>query len=311
MPPFSEDDGKNALAKQIVRALGGQWLGDYGVARCPAHHDHNPSLSIRQRNGRVVFHCFAGCTPAKIKAVLRSRGLWRGRHFGCGETRSLTERPGGDKSGADEIRRRIHCALQIWNECGPAAGTLVERYLLSRHIKSSSISDVLRSHPALKHRPSGQVYPAMIALVTHGITGEPVGIHRTYLSPDGAAKAPVFPNKMMLGLAGGGAVRLRSINGPLLIGEGIETCLATMQATGAATWAALSTSGVRALDLPDAAQEVVLIPDGDDAGAAAAQQAALRWARQGRVVKIAPTLPGRDFNDVLIGGRDGRHDHRE
>ena len=36
----------------------------------------------------------------------------------------------------------------------------------------------------------------------------------------------------------------------LMVGEGIETCLAAMQATGHPAWAALSTSGLRALDLP-------------------------------------------------------------
>jgi hypothetical protein len=213
----------------------------------------------------------------------------------------LTERPGGNESGADEIRRRIQRALQIWNECEPAIGTPVERYLLNRRIKSSSISDVLRFHPALKYWPSGQVYPAMIALVTHGITGEPFGIHRTYLSSDGAAKAPVCPQKKMFGPCDGGAVRLGAGSGPLLVGEGIETCLAAMQATGKPTWAALSTSGLRALDLPADVQEVVVLADGDDPGEQAASHAAIRWRRQGRRIRIMRPPRGLDFNDVLLG----------
>lgn len=37
------------------------------VARCPAHDDQNPSLSISEGNdGRVLLHCFAGCTIDKI-----------------------------------------------------------------------------------------------------------------------------------------------------------------------------------------------------------------------------------------------------
>jgi hypothetical protein len=31
------------------------------MARCPAHHDRTPSLSIREISGRVRLHCFAGC----------------------------------------------------------------------------------------------------------------------------------------------------------------------------------------------------------------------------------------------------------
>src|SRR5574341_721332 len=34
------------------------------IARCPAHHDRTPSLSIRELDGRVTLHCFAGCLEA-------------------------------------------------------------------------------------------------------------------------------------------------------------------------------------------------------------------------------------------------------
>ena len=39
----------------------------------------------------------------------------------------------------------------------------------------------------------------MVALVTHGATGTPIAIHRTFLARDGGGKAPVDPQKMMLG----------------------------------------------------------------------------------------------------------------
>ena len=31
------------------------------VAKCPAHSDRGPSLSITERDGKLLFHCFAGC----------------------------------------------------------------------------------------------------------------------------------------------------------------------------------------------------------------------------------------------------------
>jgi len=34
-------------AREITEALDGRWHGTYGTARCPAHDDHEPSLSIR------------------------------------------------------------------------------------------------------------------------------------------------------------------------------------------------------------------------------------------------------------------------
>jgi hypothetical protein len=47
-----------------------------------------------------------------------------------------------------------------------------------------------------------------------------------------------------------------------MVGEGIETCLAATQATGHGAWAALSTSGLRSLDLPDGVRDVIVLADG-------------------------------------------------
>jgi len=46
--------------------------GDGWIARCPAHDDHNPSLSIKQGDdGRTLLKCFAGCTVEKICAGIQ------------------------------------------------------------------------------------------------------------------------------------------------------------------------------------------------------------------------------------------------
>lgn len=50
-------------------------------ARCPAHNDRLPSLSITDgRDGRILLHCFAGCTTDAILSVLRlsRRDLFQG-----------------------------------------------------------------------------------------------------------------------------------------------------------------------------------------------------------------------------------------
>ncbi|WP_062469493.1 hypothetical protein [Variovorax boronicumulans] len=40
-------------------------------ARCPVHDDRSPSLSIKEgEDGRVLLHCFAGCPPQEVVAVL-------------------------------------------------------------------------------------------------------------------------------------------------------------------------------------------------------------------------------------------------
>lgn len=49
-----------------VRSRGaGKWS-----ARCPAHADKSPSLSITDATGRILVHCFGGCEPAEVLTAL-------------------------------------------------------------------------------------------------------------------------------------------------------------------------------------------------------------------------------------------------
>ncbi|HXG31930.1 MAG TPA: hypothetical protein VNJ11_01085 [Bryobacteraceae bacterium] len=63
-------------AEEIARALSGRRSGRGWVARCPAHDDHTPSLSIAERDGRLLVHCHAGCPQAAVIEALRALGLW-------------------------------------------------------------------------------------------------------------------------------------------------------------------------------------------------------------------------------------------
>ena len=122
----------------------------------------------------------------------------------------------------------------------------------------------LRFHPGLKH-PTGESWPTMVALIIRGRDDEPIGVHRTILARDGRGKAPVTPQKMMLGRCRGGAVRLADAGDQLMVSEGIENALAVMQVTSKPAWAALSTSGLMNLDLPVATTDITILADGDDA----------------------------------------------
>jgi hypothetical protein len=195
--------------------------------------------------------------------------------------------------------KRSKAALAIWQSATSAAGSLVETYLASRGLHLPP-PPTLRFRAGLKH-PSGGIWPAMVALVTRGSDDTPLAIHRTFLACDGASKAPLDPQKMMFGPCRGGAVRLGVPDDMLMIGEGIETCFAAVQATGNPAWAALSTSGLRTLDLPGVVHEVIVLADGDEPGLAAARDCAWRWKREGRRVRIARPPQGMDFNDLLMG----------
>jgi putative DNA primase/helicase len=277
----------------IATALGGRKSGGGWMARCPAHDDREPSLSIRKGDdGKVLVRCHAGCDQERVIAVLRSRGLWGG------EVDFKIARIAPHKKTDRNDAKRTVPALVIWQAARPADGTLVETYLVSRGLHLPP-TPTLRFHGGLKH-PSGGIWPAMVALVTRGTDDTPLAVHRTFLGHDGAGKAPVDPQKMMLGVCAGGAVRLGVPGDILMVGEGIETGLAAMVATGNPAWAALSTSGLRALDLPKDVRDVIVLADGDDPGEAAARDCAWRWKREGRRVRIARPPQGMDFNDMLV-----------
>lgn len=50
---------------QGVRCCGNSWK-----ALCPAHEDRRASLSVCERNGRVLIHCHAGCTAGEVLEAL-------------------------------------------------------------------------------------------------------------------------------------------------------------------------------------------------------------------------------------------------
>jgi putative DNA primase/helicase len=284
-------------AETIAKALGGHRAGATWMARCPVHDDRAPSLSISSgKDGKVLVHCHAGCVQRDVITALVDRGLWdamgksAGRFAHKRRTR-ITAEPDPD------AKARTEAALAIWQASQAVEGTPVATYLRSCGLDLPA-SPALRFHAGLKHA-SGGVWPAMVALVTLGGTGSPIAVHRTFLARDGGGKAPVNPAKMMLGPCRGGVVRLGAPGDVLMVGEGIETCLAAMQATGNAAWAALSTSGLRSLDLPRDVRDVIVLADGDEPGEAAARDCARGWKREGRRARIARPPQGMDFNDVL------------
>ena len=250
-------------AEDIIVALQAKRCGNVWMAHCPAHRDRTPSLSIRRSSsGKTLVHCFGGCSQKDVIAALERAGLWSACHV-----RHDAPAPAQCHLDAEVTRSPHRGAMAIWSASRPVHGTLVEAYLCARGLTLAPPA-ALRFHPLLKH-PSGELWPAMVALVTRGCSGEPVAIHRTFLTHDGSGKAPIDPQKMMLGPCRGGAVRLAQARDVLMVGEGIETCLSVMRATGKPAWAALSTSGLRALDLPDTVREVIILADGDEAGEAA------------------------------------------
>lgn len=290
------------LAQRVTDALRGKWFRTYGYVCCVAHDDKRPSLRLRDgdKDGKLLVRCEAGCEPREILSELRRRGLL------------ADDEPAGNHPQDEERSRQIHesaertrrrneeRALEIWRASVRATGTPAELYLRRRGIVKP-IPPSLRYHVGLRHPDTGAVFPAMVA----GVQDQARrirGIHRTFITADGL-KAPVADQKLSLGPIAGGAIRLCAAAPELAIGEGIETALSFMQATDLATWAALSTSGMCSIVLPPLplAATVYLCVDLDEnhAGEKAAARAAERLVAEGRAVKLAMPLAGKDMNDAL------------
>jgi putative DNA primase/helicase len=287
-------------AEAMAGALGGRKTGAIWMARCPAHDDRNPSLSIAiGKNGKTLVRCHAGCEQIQVIDALKTLGLWNSEDENNSRRLTRNSPPAPNLVRERDDAQRSKSALRIWQASFPAPSTPVETYLRSRGLLLKPPS-TLRFHAGLRH-PSGHVWPALVALVTRGSDDTPLAIHRTFLARNGSGKAPVDSQKMMLGPCRGGVVRLGSPKELLMVGEGIETCLAAIQATGRSAWAALSTSGLRTLNLPDDVRDVIILADGDEPGQAAARDAALGWKHEDRRVRIANPGKGIDFNDLLLG----------
>jgi putative DNA primase/helicase len=64
-------------AETVAAALGQATREGRGWrAICPSHDDRSPSLSIIEKNGKLLVCCRAGCTQNEVVAALKDRGLW-------------------------------------------------------------------------------------------------------------------------------------------------------------------------------------------------------------------------------------------
>ena len=281
-------------AAELIKALG----GSHGEARCPAHDDRTPSLSIRDGdNGRLLTHCHAGCEPATVWNAFTRLGLVATSfdHRQMAPSRTISNVP--KRRHSDNSDR----ARSIWRTSHPieekADETPVEAYLASRGI-TIPIPLSLRYHPALKHGPTGLHFPAMVAGV-QAPDRQIAAIHRTYLLPDGSGKAQVSEPKMALGPIGNGAVRLSAYAKVLGLAEGIETALSAQQLFEIPMWAALG-ARMDKMTMPANVIEVQIFGDNGKEGHEAAMKARDVFIRTGKRVAVRyPPEQFSDWNDAL------------
>ena len=270
------------------------------IGNCPLCGYCN-AFSIVFKQDKTLLYCHACNAPFQdFKHHFEGIGLWqrnKNTPVAIAKPAKVAEvKPNGLLS-----RNASTYSNTLWLQALPIHNTQGERYLKTRGINPTGYADSLRFHPALKHTPSEEYFPAIIAKIST-VSGEFTGVHRTYLAPDGLGKAPVTPNKMMLGASKGGTVQLNPFTGnTLAVTEGIETGLSVLQATGIPTWATLSTAGMQTMILPPLLSTLIICADHDEAGIKAATALCDRATQHGIAVKLAiPPTYGTDFNDLLL-----------
>ncbi len=277
-------------AHTLAHDLGGHWRNGKGQAPCPVcqpeRRQDQRALSISQHGDKLLLHCFKShCSFVDIAqaADLPLDGV----------------QIDFDAARETEAKQAAYAAAQLakarslWDIAKPIDGTHAETYLRGRGI-TCAMPSALRFVPDIYHAPSNSWCAAMVADVSTG------GVHRTFFDKAGIRLAKSA--KMMLGPCAGGAVCLSDTQGPLVVCEGIETGLALLSGllSGTATiWAALSTSGIKALHLPPKQHRLTIATDGDEPGKLAGNSLATRAAALGWKVSLLPAPDGKDWADVL------------
>ncbi len=309
-----------ALLAERMADLSRELAGDpSGRTRTALRFGTRGSLAVEiagaKRGSWFDYEAWQGGDALALVAHLRGGAIvdawrwalgWLGIREGS-EHRAASSRPTAPQARSPEPRPlagTLDLARTIWREAmaADAPGSLVPVYFAARRMALEAGAP-LRFHPSC---PRGaERRPALLALMTDATTGEPCGVHRTFLLPDGSAKAHPGANgepaKMMAGRAG--LVRLvpdADVTMGLGLAEGIETALSVMQGYGwRPVWAATSAGMVRAFPVLRGIEHLTIFADADGAGMVAAEECAARWADAGCGADIITAPPGQDFNDTL------------
>lgn len=208
------------------------------VGHCPIHDDKNPSLSIKEVDGKVLVHCHAGCPQNELIDYF-AEDLWiisdddeRDDMTNCSDALvdEVIEMNEKDTRDAEMEENYTEDAIfEMWygayelKPFDPAS-----KYLKSRGLEVNSQLKNLKYLPSCKYIESHttKIFPALIASIQNS-SGERVGLQRIYLDKEGN-KAIVSNQKKIIGEIQGGYVELNndSTKEVTHLAEGIETGLA-------------------------------------------------------------------------------------
>lgn len=277
--------------------------GDRYMARCPAHPDEDPSLSLSiGREGRIIMRCFAGCKAQQIMSAIR---LPFTMLFPYPEDRQSGLSKEAFRTNVEtrwEDEKRIKRAQKLYQEALALAGTPGANYLESRGIPTKlAVRNGVRyadQFPYGTDHAAAVVFPMYSATIPRRI----VAVNGRFLYPaqdtDGD-KARTY-GKPSLGIFGTkGAIKLEVI---IIVEAPIDALSLTV--TG---YPALATCGVQNLRyFPDLFHDKTVVT-AFDLDTNPATQTTIRAnierfkaEHPGRVIWVKP--PGgelKDWNDML------------
>ncbi|MND46010.1 hypothetical protein D3C80_368800 [compost metagenome] len=273
---------QNIDVKSAAAILGGEtFRGNRVLCPGPGHTRHDRSLQVTfKADGSFTVTSYAGDDFRECRDYVKAR-------LGFSDNQPVSFATPMPVIDVDKLRKQ-QSAASIWDRSTSLAGTLAETYLRSRHLSYGG--------DALRYWPGGRV---MVGLITDAITGDPIGIHRTFLDRDGKRI-----EKKMLGGAAGGVVRLsgdEEVTTALVIAEGIETALAAIAFGFTPAWACLSAGNLERFPIIQGIESLTILADNDQSGTGqdAAFKCAERWHDAGHEVTIiASETVGEDIADI-------------
>jgi putative DNA primase/helicase len=310
--------------RAIARALGGEVSGRQVLAPGPGHGARDRSLSIKIEpdapDGFLV-HSFSGDDVLACKDHVRARlGLpaWQpgdeqDRRIHPSRVKDWDRTIADDQANLRERTEddllRIRRAQALWNEAADPRGTMAVQYLMARALDLADdlAAAVLRFHPRCpwRNEDTGRAerIPALLAAFRSIDDDDITAIHRIRLDqPQRWPKA----DRRMMGLVHRAAVKLNPVATTLIIGEGVETCMAARQcmATGdierAPIWALGSVGAISFFPILDGVKRLIILGESGEASAQAVRLCGQRWQHAGRRVQVLYSEIGSDVNDALM-----------
>ncbi len=271
---------------------------------CPLHHEHTASFFVSEARG--LYHCFGCGRGGDVIDLVRRIG---GRSFveSC-EWLVGSERicpPEARISVAQARAKRqanIHRAKVEWRRGVPVPGTVVEDYLTSRGIVGQVPGCIRHSRVPRYWRNDGSEGPRQSAMIAacQDVSGNIVGIQRTFLDPEGR-KARRGSPRLSLGEIRGAALRLGPVRPEIMLSQSVEDALSLDRMyPGATVWAALGDGNLSHVVLPAAVKSTILCGDADDTGRDAVRRASEAFENLGIAVRVLFPKTAKDFNEELL-----------